>query len=376
MAGIYLHIPFCKRRCIYCDFYSSTDSSRAPAYINALKTELEARRDYLGNERVETIYFGGGTPSQLDASDIGGLITHIRRTFDTSDMAEITVEANPDDMTSDYLSRLREAGANRISIGVQSFDDKRLAFLRRRHDAAQACRAVEACYHNGFDNVSIDLIYGLPDESCDQWTNDLRQAVSLGVEHISAYHIIYEDGTPLTDMLGRHEIRQTNEDESVRQFETMCDILSGAGYIHYEISNFCLPGRHSRHNTAYWQNKPYLGCGASAHSYNLATRQWNVRDITAYIDGVTHEGVYYEVEQLDTATRYNEYVMVSLRTMWGADTHVIASRYGQEFADLFVTAAEKHISGGCLAVEGTIFRLTRHGILLSDRVISDLMCVV
>ena len=160
MAGIYLHIPFCKRRCIYCDFYSSTDSSRAPAYINALKTELEARRDYLGNERVETIYFGGGTPSQLDASDIGGLITHIRRTFDTSDMAEITVEANPDDITSDYLSRLREAGANRISIGVQSFDDKRLAFLRRRHDAAQACRAVEACYHNGFDNVSIDLIYG------------------------------------------------------------------------------------------------------------------------------------------------------------------------------------------------------------------------
>ena len=312
----------------------------------------------------------------IDAKHIREVLDIAKNYYTVSDDAEITIEVNPGTVDSNKLEEYKRSGINRLSIGLQSTHDRLLKELGRIHTYDDFLNTYNLARKIGFDNINVDLMLGLPGQSIQDLEESIDEIIKLNPEHVSTYSLIIEEGTPFEEKLNKNEIVLPDEDSERKMYWEVKNKLEEAGYIHYEISNFCLPGRHSRHNTAYWQNKPYLGCGASAHSYNLATRQWNVRDITAYIDGVTHERVYYEVEQLDTATRYNEYVMVSLRTMWGADTHVIASRYGQEFADLFVTAAEKHISGGCLAVEGTIFRLTRHGILLSDGVISDLMCVV
>lgn len=375
MAGIYLHIPFCKKRCIYCDFYSTTDSDKRSLYVEALKKELETRKDYLGNDAVETIYFGGGTPSQLKPSEVGSLITHIKSLFATTDDMEITIEANPDDIDDSYLQELCKTDVNRISIGIQSFDDKRLQFLNRRHNSRQAITAVERCRRHGLKNISIDLIYGFPDETMDAWCEDIDRAIALDVDHISAYHIIYEEGTPLHRLLKQHAICELDEDASLGQFKQLKSTLEKAGYIHYEISNFCKPGRHSRHNTAYWQDKKYLGCGPSAHSYDLTSRRWNVSDLSIYMDKVRNGGTYSTEEKLDLATKYNEYVMLSLRTMWGLRLDTISSRFGKRFLDFFMKNAQRHIDDGCLCIDNGNVRLTTKGIFVSDGVMSDLMFV-
>ena len=295
MAGIYLHIPFCKKRCIYCDFFSTTCKEQKTAYIRALCHELTDRKDYLKGEPIETIYLGGGTPSQLAKEDFEAIFSHIYKVYKVTPNAEITLEANPDDLTSEYISMLRTFPFNRISMGIQTFQETTLKQLQRRHTADQAIRAFQGCRTAGFQNISIDLMYGLPGETLTSWKKDLKQALSLHPEHISAYHLIYEEGTPLWKLREQHKVEEADEDLSVSLFGTLIDELTTAGYEHYEISNFCLPGLHSRHNSSYWTEKQYLGCGPSAHSYNGISRQWNVASLDKYIEGISSGNPTFEV---------------------------------------------------------------------------------
>lgn len=375
MSAIYLHIPFCKTRCIYCDFCSTTRTELKERYVDALCQELETRRDYLPHEPVRTVYLGGGTPSLLDEGDF-------RRIFHTLDTAyglqaaeEITLEVNPDDISDDYAGMLAGLPFNRISMGIQTFDDSTLRLLNRRHTARQAIEAVERLRRAGFGNLSIDLIYGLPGETDERWRRDLEQAIALDVEHISAYHLTYEVGTPLYRMLQAHRVSEVDEDSSLRFFGMLMDTLATAGYVHYEISNFCKPGRHSRHNSSYWQGIPYLGCGPSAHSFDTRSRQWNEADPEKYIAGMEQGTRPFYTEQLDNDTRYNEYVMTRLRTRQGIDMEEVARLFGNALHRYLLQNAAPHLQANLLREADGHLRLTRQGIFVSDGIISDLMYV-
>lgn len=373
MAGIYLHIPFCKSRCIYCDFYSTTRSDLKARYVRALCQELRLRRGYLGGEPVHTLYFGGGTPSLLEEADFRLLFGTIDAAYGLDACEEITLEANPDDLTPAYLAMLRTLPFNRLSMGIQTFHDETLRLLGRRHNATKAIEAVAQCRAAGFQNLSIDLIYGLPGETESRWQADLRQAVVLEVEHISAYHLTYEPGTPLYTMLKAHRVEEVDEECSVRFFDLLMDTLAAAGYRHYEISNFCKPGKHARHNTAYWEGIPYLGCGPSAHSFDRKSREWNVASLGNYLEGMEHSRRRYETEYLDLTTRYNEYVMTALRTCQGISTKHVEKTFGNKAEACLRRSATPYIIRGLLVEKGNRLRLTRAGIFVSDGIISDLM---
>lgn len=375
MAGIYIHIPFCKTRCIYCDFYSTTRSELKERYVRALCRELQMRREYLRGEAVETVYFGGGTPSQLAEEDFRQIFQALQEVYGLEHCREITLEANPDDLTEAYTVMLRRLPFNRISMGIQTFDDAMLKLLKRRHNAVQAIEAVDRCRRAGFDNISIDLIYGLPDETDERWRRDLQQVVALGVEHISAYHLTYEEGTRLYQLLQAHSICEVDEDSSLRFFSTLIDTLTAAGYEHYEISNFCRPGRHSRHNTSYWQGIPYLGCGPSAHSFDRRTREWNVASLEKYMCAIEAGGREYETECLDDVTRYNEYVMTALRTKRGIAAEDLKRTFGTELWQYCRDMARPYIDSEKLRVEDNRLCLTREGIFVSDGIISSLMYI-
>ena len=375
MAGLYFHIPFCKRVCAYCDFYKSVDLRRMDPLLESMHRELDARREYLGGEPVRTRYFGGGTPSLCAPEAIAGPLDHAATLFDCTAAEETTLEANPDDLTEDYVTMLRRLPFNRISMGIQTFDDSTLLLLNRRHNALQAIEAVGRCRRHGFHNISIDLIYGLPGETDERWERDLRQAIALGVEHISAYHLTYEEGTPLHQMLQAHRVNEVDEDSSVRFFTTLMDTLSAAGYEHYEISNFCKPGLHSRHNTSYWQGIPYLGCGPSAHSFDGHSREWNIASLEKYISAIGEKKRSYEKEELSLTTCYNEYIMTSLRTRRGIDLPTLTTRFGQTLSDYCTSMAVPYLKSGKLEQQDNRLRLTRKGIFVSDGIISDLMFV-
>ena len=373
MAGIYIHAPFCKTRCIYCDFYSTTRSEWKGRYIEALCKELEMRYTYLKGKPIETLYFGGGTPSQLDEKDFRKVFDTVRRVYGMENCHEITLEANPDDLCPEYLQMLSELPFNRISMGIQTFDDATLQLLNRRHNATQAIEAVKRCRQAGFQNISIDLIYGLPGETEQRWAQDLQQAVSLDVEHISAYHLIYEEGTPLYKMLQQHSVSQVDEDSSLNFFSTLIDTLSAAGYEHYEISNFCKPGMYSRHNTSYWQGIPYLGCGPSAHSFDGDSREWNVASLNQYLSSIEQGQRQHETEQLDTQTRYNEYIITGLRTMWGISTEELKKKFGDRLWKYCLEQASSYLENGKLELHNDRLKLTREGIFISDGIMSDLL---
>ena len=375
MAGIYIHVPFCKTRCIYCDFYSTTRSEWKGRYIEALCKELEMRYTYLKGKPIETLYFGGGTPSQLDEKDFRKVFDTVRRVYGMENCHEITLEANPDDLCPEYLQMLSELPFNRISMGIQTFDDATLQLLNRRHNATQAIEAVKHCRQAGFQNISIDLIYGLPGETDQRWTQDLQQAVSLDVEHISAYHLIYEEGTPLYKMLQQHSVSQVDEDSSLNFFSTLIDTLSATGYEHYEISNFCKPGMYSRHNTSYWQGIPYLGCGPSAHSFDGGSREWNVASLNQYLSSVEQGQRQHETEQLDTRTRYNEYIITGLRTMWGISTEELKKKFGDRLSKYCLEQARSYLENGKLELHNDRLKLTREGIFISDGIMSDLLII-
>ena len=375
MAGIYIHIPFCKRRCIYCDFFSTTQSKKKSAYVRALCRELEMRRDYVEGEEIETIYLGGGTPSQLTEEELKAIFSSIYHIYKVKTNAEITLEANPDDLTPEYVAMLRQLPVNRISMGIQTFQEETLKLLHRRHTATQAIEAFRRCREAGFQNVSIDLMYGLPGETLETWKEDLRQAINLRPEHISAYHLIYEENTALWKLREQHQVEEADEDLSVSLFETLIDRLKEAGYQHYEISNFCLSGMHSRHNSSYWTGKKYLGCGPSAHSFNGVSRQWNVASLEGYIKGVEGGRLDYEVEELDLYTRYNDFVLTSIRTCWGMSLSKLRSEFGEELYRYCMRMAKPHEDQGVLENREGVLRLTRKGIFVSDGIMSDLMWV-
>jgi putative oxygen-independent coproporphyrinogen III oxidase len=375
MAGIYLHIPFCKRRCIYCDFFSTIQSERKAEYVRALCRELEMRKEYLDKEPIETIYLGGGTPSQLEKKDFEDIFSYIYKAYPVTSDAEITLEANPDDLTPEYIAMLRTLPFNRLSMGIQTFQEPILKLLQRRHTARQAIEAFQECRKAGFQNISIDLMYGLPGETSASWEQDLQQALSLHPEHISAYHLIYEEGTALWKLRQQHKVEEADEDLSVSLFSALIDRLTTAGYDHYEISNFCLPGFHSRHNSSYWTGKKYLGCGPSAHSYDGISRQWNIASLDKYIAGITNDSPAFEIEELDLYTRYNDFIITSIRTEWGMPLSRLRNEFGEKLYNYCLRMANPHLKQGTLEIKENTLKLTRKGIFISDGIMSDMLWV-
>ena len=375
MAGLYLHIPFCRTRCIYCDFYSTVGEEVQARYVDALLAEWQLRRDELRGEPVETLYIGGGTPSQLAPRLWGRLFETLGRDIDFGRCREITFEANPDDITPDYATALAALPVDRVSMGVQSFSDENLRFLRRRHTAAQALAAIGCLRRAGFERLSIDLIYGLPGQSVGTWQNDLRQAVALDLPHLSAYNLIYEEGTPLDRLRCEGRVQECDEMLSLQLFETTLDELAAAGYEQYEISNFARPGEYARHNTAYWQGIPYLGLGPSAHSYDGACRRSNPPDLKRYVESMRRGEPFYETEPLDADTRYNDRVITSLRTMWGLDLDAVAADFGEERRRYCLRMARPHMTNGLLEISSGRLKLTRRGLFVSDGVMADLLFV-
>ena len=375
MAGIYIHVPFCKTRCAYCDFFSTTLHDMKSRYVDALCQELVMRRNYLHDAPIDTLYFGGGTPSQLSESDFHSIFNQIEKVYGLEACEEITLEANPDDLTDDYVEMLTTLPFNRISMGIQTFHEPTLQLIGRRHTAQEAIEAVHRCQQQGFTNISIDLIYGLPGETLEQWKENLLMAFSLKVQHISAYHLTYEQGTRLWQMLQRKEICEVDEDTSVELFRILCEEMQKAGYEHYEISNFALPGYRSRHNSAYWHEVPYLGCGPGAHSFDGDSREWNVSSLPKYIEALEQGQRNYEQETLDKDTRYNEFIMTRLRTCEGFSLNDLQQRFGQAYHDYCLHLATPYMRQGLLLQKENTLRLSREGIFVSDDIISDLMRV-
>ncbi len=366
MAGIYIHIPFCKRICAYCDFYKSADTRLLEPTIGALCGELHRRRDYLGGERVETLYFGGGTPSLCSVGQIKKVIDTVRENFGC-DFREVTLEANPDDLTPEYLDGLRRTGIDRLSIGIQSLDDGCLKLMNRRHTAAEAIEAVAAARRAGFSNITLDMIFGIAGYGGESLRRTVEGILAMEPEHVSAYHLTIEPQTTLGRRCMRGEFRAVDEATSEREFEFVHDTLTAAGYDHYEVSNFAREGRRARHNSAYWHGVKYLGAGPAAHSFNGVERHWNPSDTARYIAG---EGA--ESEVLTERDRYNEYVMTRLRTSEGLSLTEISERFGRGRAERAERAARRWIEAGSLRREGERMAVPSRRFLLSDAVIESL----
>ena len=375
MAGVYVHIPFCASRCSYCDFFSTLNLANAgERYVDALIAESLLRCDELQGEPVRTLYLGGGTPSQLPVLLLERLVSGLRGVLDLSGLEEFTIEANPDDVTPEWCAALPPLGVNRVSMGVQSFEDSVLRFIGRRHTARQAVEAVGNLRAAGIDNISIDLIYGLPGQTIASWTDSVRQALELRPQHISAYGLTYEEGTRLWRQRECGEVVEVPEEQCLEMYRILVDELLAAGYEHYEISNFALPCYHSRHNSSYWNDTPYLGLGAAAHSYDGRIRRYNPHDLQRYIDLVLAGETACEQEELTRWERYDERVMLGLRTSRGVDAARLREDFGDEAWRHFVREAEHHIAAGNLQVstDGQ-YVLTSEGIMLSDSVMRDLM---
>lgn len=370
MAGIYVHIPFCKSRCIYCGFFSSTSLEKRSLYVDKVVAELTKRRNFLSGAEIDTIYFGGGTPSQLSSADVERMLLHIYNIYNVRANAEITFEGNPDDLTPTLLHSLRQMGINRLSMGIQTFDDARLRFLHRRHTAEQAIQTVRRAQEEGFSNISIDLMFGFPNQTLVQWETDVQQALQLDVQHLSAYSLMYEEGTPLCQMLEQGQVQEVDEEVSLRMYEYLLDATAAAGYEHYELSNFALPDMRSRHNSSYWHGVPYLGVGAGAHSYDGCRRYYHSDSLHDYF----MEAPLIE-EDLSEAEQYNEFVFTGLRTIEGIQLKELVSRFGEERMRYFMRNARPHLGSGRMVLkEGSMF-LSRQGLFVSNDVMSDLMWV-
>lgn len=374
MAGIYIHIPLCKNRCIYCDFYSSTYDGNRAELVRTLGQELVDRKDYLHGETIKTLYLGGGTPSLLRADELAYLFKTVMAHY-VCDFEEVTLEANPDDLSDDFIQSLRRLPINRLSLGVQSFHDDDLRLLNRRHTADEAKAAVKRCQQAGFTNLSIDLIYGLPNQTLEAWQDNIEQAIALDIPHISAYHLTYEEGTKIYRMLQKGEVKEADEDLSVEMFRTLRQRLNDAGILQYEISNFAKPGLHARHNSSYWDGTPYLGVGPSAHSFDGKDRRWNIADTRRYIALMKEGKPYYEIEVLDLASSYNDYVITSLRTIAGMDLKHITEHFGDPYASYCTQQAEPCIREGLAEVTAGRLTLTERGLFLSDAIMERLMWV-
>jgi len=372
MPGLYLHIPFCKQACNYCNFHFSTTLRQKGAMVEALLKELELQQGYLQGEEIQSIYFGGGTPSLLEVGELEQIFEKINRIHKVTPDAEITLEANPDDLSPEKLRDLKNyTPVNRLSIGIQSFADVDLRWMNRAHTSTHARACLDDALAKGFHDLTIDLIYGAPTTPDEQWAENLRLAFEYEIPHLSCYCLTVEDGTALGTFVRRGQQPPVDEDRAARQFEMLMESAAGKGYEHYEISNFALPGRYARHNTNYWRSESYLGIGPSAHSFDGISRQWNVANNAKYINQLCEGIVPFEREVLTPVQQYNEYVMTALRTMWGADLEKIRTM-GEEFTKHFETQAQSFLASGVLEKDAQTFRLSRAGKLLADRVAMEL----
>lgn len=368
MAGLYIHIPFCSSRCVYCGFYSTTGLELRERYVDAVCKEIELRRS---NNPIRTIYLGGGTPSQLSTEQLKRILDSAYIYNKVENDAEVTIEMNPDDVNKETAEALRGFPVNRISMGAQTFDNERLKFLHRRHDASQVKGAVETLRQTGFRNISIDLMYGFPNQTLDEWKTDIEKALELDVEHISTYCLMYEEGTALYKLLEQGKVAEIDEELEREMYYTLINRLESAGYEHYELSNFARKGYRSRHNSSYWRGIPYIGIGAAAHSYDIKTRSWNVADINKYITAMEQGQRLYEEEMIDADTRYNDAITVELRTKEGLDLTTLS----QDQRQYCIANAQRHLDAHLLKLQDNHLALTKEGLFVSDMVMSDLMRV-
>ena len=375
MAGLYVHIPCCSSRCVYCGFYSTTGLELRERYVDAVCKEISFRSENIevGGERpqIGTVYLGGGTPSQLTISQLQQIFDTIYIYNKVENDAEVTIEMNPDDVNKETAEALQKLPVNRISMGAQTFSDERLRFLRRRHNASQVKEAVETLRQAGFKNISIDLMYGFPNQTLEEWKTDIEKALELDVEHISTYCLMYEEGTALYKLLEQGKVAEIDEELERKMYYTLIERLEAAGYEHYEISNFARKGYRSRHNSSYWRGIPYIGVGAAAHSYDIKTRSWNVADIKKYIEAMEQGKRPYEEEVIDADTRYNDAITVALRTKEGLDLTTLPDNQRRHC----IANAKRHIDANLLRLADNHLALTKEGLFVSDMVMSDLMIV-
>lgn len=372
MAGLYIHIPFCRQKCHYCNFYSLATKKFRPEIVRSIQKEMELNRNFFGDNPLNTIYFGGGTPSLLNADQLDEMLKKAGNIFRIATDAEITVEANPDDISEDWLASLRQTPVNRLSIGIQSFRDEDLQYLNRIHSANDAIRGIHLAKHHGYTNFSVDMIYGIPTLSDRQWIENISRALELEIPHISAYALTVEMGTALDHFIRKGKYTPVEDEKSAGQFQIMMEMMGAAGYEHYEISNFALPGSYSRHNTSYWTGEKYLGLGPSAHSYDGAARRWNVANISDYLDGVEKGNDYYGFETLTKTQQFNEYMMTSLRTQWGIDTELARSRFGENFLNHLLKEIKLPLQQGLLIIQDHKITLTKQGKLYADGIAARL----
>ncbi|WP_081621364.1 radical SAM family heme chaperone HemW [Flavobacterium rivuli] len=374
MAGIYIHIPFCKQACTYCDFHFSTSMKKKEDMVAAIATEISMRKVEFANEVVETIYFGGGTPSVLSNTEIQFLIDAVYQNYSVTENPEITLEANPDDLSKDRIIQLSKSPINRLSIGIQSFFEEDLKLMNRAHNAleAEACLTEAVRY---FDNISIDLIYGTPGMGNDRWLHNVNKALSFGVPHISSYALTVEPKTALYKFVKNGTVAQPSDEAAQEQFLLLVDVLEANGFVHYELSNFGKQNYFSKNNTAYWLGKKYIGIGPSAHSYDGTFRSWNIANNALYLKDIQDGKLPAGKEELTVADRYNEYVMTGLRTIWGVSVSRVATEFGAEFKNYLLAEAHKYIEQGLLALQDNILTTTREGKFLADGLASDLFFV-
>lgn len=373
MAGIYIHIPFCKKACHYCDFHFSTQLKHKEIFLQALLKEIRLQRSYLNStELVNTVYLGGGTPSLLSAEEVLLIFNELKTCFQIASTAEITLETNPDDLSQAYLSALKATPVNRLSIGIQSFNDAELRWMNRAHNARQATTSIQLAQQNGFENITVDLIYGTPLLTDEQWQKNLNAVFSSGVKHISAYCLTIEARTVFGAMQKKGQLQSQDEEKSARQFEMMLNEMQKNRFVQYEISNFCKDNNYSKHNSNYWLGETYLGLGPSAHSFDGSSRRWNVSNNNKYIKGLRENKIDFEEEKLSASQKYNEYVMTSLRTMWGVDLDYIEKHFNVDRKVFFLSEASSYLLSEHLMREGKKVLLTTKGKLLADKITSDL----
>ena len=374
MAGIYIHIPFCKQACHYCNFHFSTSLRHRDEMVTAICKEIDLQKDFLTNKNLTTIYFGGGTPSLLETSEINQILERLSKNYSWENNIEITLEANPDDITTEKISKLRAGGVNRLSIGIQSFIDSELLASNRAHNSDESLKAVQKCQDAGIDNLSIDIIYGMPGSTQDSWQYNIDKALELDVDHISSYALTVEPKTFLDHMVKKWGILLPKEMEVNKQYLQLIHSLTTAGYDHYEISNFAKPSKYAVHNTNYWMSVPYLGLGPSAHSYQPTFRQWNINNNAKYIKSISKGVIPSEREQTKYADQFNEYIMTRLRTMWGVDLNELNNRFSSELNNVQKNIA-KYIKSQHVLLEDNHYRLTPKGKLLADGIASDLFLI-
>lgn len=371
MSGLYIHIPFCKQLCHYCAFHKSVSFKDKSIMFESIKKEIFLRKEYLGGDSLSTIYFGGGTPSVYSPEEIGDLLSYIEGLFSFTENIEISFECNPDDLSEEYLCLLSKTKVNRLSIGVQSFHDDDLKFMNRRHSGVEAIEAVGLAQKYGFNNISVDLIYGVPGLSMEKWAKNLEIIFGLGIQHISSYHLMYDSKTVFSHRLKTGKLHEIEEEESLAQYKLLIKESKANKFIHYEISNFCEESYISKHNSSYWKQQKYLGVGPSAHSYNLTKREWNISNNNKYIEALKDSHLPLECENLSITDKYNDYVLTSLRTYWGMDLDYVKKTFGSEMHAFCIKESEKYLQSLDVRIQNNFIILTDKGVFKSNDIMSD-----